>query len=318
MSYDQAAFRITHGVWSVINMPLVSPAARMAAIRVTDECVVPDGVGAVVVDRRFVDLHFRLARINPDDDHSIGQWAEEHGLLDWFRGSPEFAGDEKYGEFEFAGVEADASEILMNERTRVFGTDARYPIGDTRLEWRCAISALQDMLRSRRWAIEGLAPDNWSSPAWLWPRPDNAFDAMLTTVAAMNKGLEAFAPRAEVYRPDDGEFPGYRVLAIEDATLWQLAMASLWNDLVRGEPYRVCANTTCGCLFQHQLGRAIHAQHRSAGLKYCSAECARAQAQRDYRARKRTKATSADEPRKDSPADLSWDGFGTNDSQVRT
>jgi hypothetical protein len=155
------------------------------------------------------------------------------------------------------------------------------------------------MLRSRRWAIEGLAPDNWSSPAWLWPRPESAFEAMLTTVAAMNKGLEAFAPRAEVYRPDDGEFPGYRVRAIEDATLWQLAMASLWNDLVRREPYRVCANTTCGHLFQHQLGRAIHAQHRNTGLKYCSAECARAQAQRDYRARKRTKAAPADRRPKD-------------------
>ena len=57
-------------------------------------------------------------------------------------------------------------------------------------------------------------------------------------------------------------------------------------------PVRECANERCDQFFVRQRGRSNHGQYRTRGTKYCSGECANAQAQRQSRRRKRAKAVS--------------------------
>jgi hypothetical protein len=69
--------------------------------------------------------------------------------------------------------------------------------------------------------------------------------------------------------------------------LYNLCCLELYNHIVEGANYRTCANEPCGRTFVRQEGRAEHGQYRTKGVKYCSATCARAQAQRELRRRKR-------------------------------
>lgn len=48
-----------------------------------------------------------------------------------------------------------------------------------------------------------------------------------------------------------------------------------------------CANETCDRWFRFQEGGARLGQYRSTGVIYCSVKCARAQAMREYRRRRK-------------------------------
>jgi hypothetical protein len=77
------------------------------------------------------------------------------------------------------------------------------------------------------------------------------------------------------------------------ARLYQACAIEIYNHIVERATYRCCANETCARLFVHQEGRSLHGQNRKKGVKYCSAACARVQAQREYRRRKRTSTRTA-------------------------
>lgn len=51
-----------------------------------------------------------------------------------------------------------------------------------------------------------------------------------------------------------------------------------------GAEEKTCQNERCGAMFVLQEGRSKHKQFRADAI-YCSAKCARAQAQREYRRR---------------------------------
>jgi len=69
--------------------------------------------------------------------------------------------------------------------------------------------------------------------------------------------------------------------------VYQAACLQLTNDIAERVPYRRCANETCGKLFTRQRDRSESDRHRMKGVRYCSIACARAQAQRAVRRRKR-------------------------------
>jgi hypothetical protein len=70
-------------------------------------------------------------------------------------------------------------------------------------------------------------------------------------------------------------------------TIYSASFLQLYNHMAEGATIRYCANEPCGRAFVRQRGRARFEQHRTEGVKYCSRECARAQAQRKLRRRKR-------------------------------
>lgn len=74
--------------------------------------------------------------------------------------------------------------------------------------------------------------------------------------------------------------------------LYPICALELYKHIVEDTDYSVCQNETCGRLFVRQQGRAQYGQHRTRGVLYCTNSCARAQAQRAYRRRERSKGTN--------------------------
>lgn len=171
-------------------------------------------------------------------------------------------------------------------------------------DFRLGAWQLRDLVRAWRIVSGEVEPeeilDEWETPG-LWPEDPEDRDIVSTNplhaphisylftwaMSAVPLGaLAPFSPRLPfAYERDvfGGAYaiPLYNMLALE-----------LFNHVVEGLPYRTCANTTCGRLFVRQRGRSVHGQHRTRGVKYCSVECARNQAQRAYRRRKRSAAAS--------------------------
>jgi hypothetical protein len=139
---------------------------------------------------------------------------------------------------------------------------------------------------------------NWTSPTW----PD-LFDSFAEPAALLSYMLKVFlrdfAPQVrmswkysgpaqadDVFRPADAmavePTPGP-----ETAALYAVCALELFNHIIDSAEYHECANERCKRTFVHQQGRSEKGQRRSRGVIYCSPECARATAQREYRRRRR-------------------------------
>lgn len=70
-------------------------------------------------------------------------------------------------------------------------------------------------------------------------------------------------------------------------TIYSVSFLQLYNHLAEGATTRRCANETCLRAFVRQRGRAEYEQYRTEGVRYCSRACARAQAQRQLRRRRK-------------------------------
>jgi hypothetical protein len=70
-------------------------------------------------------------------------------------------------------------------------------------------------------------------------------------------------------------------------TVYSVSFLQMYNHMVERATLRRCANEPCSKSFVRQRGRAKYGQHKTQGVQYCSRECARAQAQRELRRRRR-------------------------------
>jgi hypothetical protein len=115
----------------------------------------------------------------------------------------------------------------------------------------------------------------WHLPRLRGVPPDELPEAaaeFLTVV--LDTGLAAVRPRVSLALNGNQEPP------LLDLTLYALCCCELFNHVVSGADFRVCANEACERLFV----RDDTAKRR--GVLYCSRTCARAQAQREFRRRK--------------------------------
>ncbi|MGW6483804.1 hypothetical protein ACWGDS_39160 [Streptomyces sp. NPDC055059] len=83
-------------------------------------------------------------------------------------------------------------------------------------------------------------------------------------------------------------------------TIYSVAYLQLYNHIAEKATIRECANETCRRSFVRQRGRAEYGQNRTSGIKYCTRECARAQAQRELRRRRKQQTP----PLQQSPAKM--------------
>ncbi len=222
-----------------------------------------------------------------------GQDPDESLLLKGFTLEPgaESVIDELLGVRARAAAHFDVDEVFIDETLDEFVFGAAC-LRDLLTAWRVASGELEHA------AAEWISPV-WSAPAtrerlnsspWEPGGPQRLLAGYLTD------GLRWFAPQVFANPYDDDDYDeAVRPFDNSDPPLYDICCLELFNHISERVPYRRCQNEPCGRLFVRQSGRALHGQHRSRGVIYCSSSCARAQAQRAHRRRaKRSSAQQRD------------------------
>jgi hypothetical protein len=105
----------------------------------------------------------------------------------------------------------------------------------------------------------------------------------------LNGGLVPFQVRVRLVLRGDDDSAMATELAPELHSLYPALCLQLANHIAERATYRRCANEKCRRFFVRQLGGAQFGQHHSTGVLYCSPQCARAQASRMVRRRKKNR-----------------------------
>jgi hypothetical protein len=111
-------------------------------------------------------------------------------------------------------------------------------------------------------------------------RPTNEDAARFWFFQFLNAGLRPFHMRFEFVA-------GEARLGRPYPNLYQALCLQVANHVIKGARFKRCANENCGRAFFRQRDRSRYGSHRTEGVRFCSNRCARLQAQREYRRRKK-------------------------------
>ena len=258
------------------------------------------------VSAEGLEVYLDLASIDLDRENDILRFVNAYGPLGIRRGRTRHRWgpkDEPYAAVAFFGfdevrpqLEESVSEALAEVHQAIPDfelksegeTDDEEYLPETLAEFRYGAAWLRDLVRAWRWASEGVEPERWECPIWETEEnggpPSNVDQARLDLEHGLDLALVAFHPRLFTPVPSGPLAPSQPFE--QGISIFLICCLELFNHIAERADYKRCANETCEQLFVRQKGRSIHGQHRTRGVKYCRAECARAQAQREYRRRK--------------------------------
>lgn len=251
--------------------------------------------GPELSERDMHEVYLQVAALDLHDQREIEKFVARFGTL---------GGDvNTYGGFsisEFRGLRllgnfSPVREDLLKARELAEANPpagGRYGLVETLEAFRFAATSIKDLVSMWRLAHEGVEPAEWVCPVWTHAPPYDSPPSTPESAAelldsGMSEALAVFHPAVVVDKP--GGLP-FDVAIREEASLFDICCLQLFNHIVENASYKSCANEPCGRLFVRQRGRALHGQHRLTGVKYCSVDCARAQARREYRRRQSQRA----------------------------
>jgi hypothetical protein len=311
--YEQPRFRITTWPREPARLPRPEFTKAMQYATSDGSRLVAGGVNRWRNGKAhpgFGELYLDVIRIDLENEAAVIRFVEDVDCLGVH--SPEWMGEgdyEYFGPSEAVGF-ADRVVELRSSRDRASAGVAGTPspalrkqgvkhgeflpgsietydefcfgarlLADLVTAWRGLTGAIPPL--SVQWASQFLASE---TDDWTWASLPGATRLLGET---FRSALRPFSPRFYVL-PDgpDAELIGPHGRMSDDIPLFSILCLELFNHICGEIPYSECENERCRRLFVRQRGRAIHGQHRTSGVKYCSAECARAQAQRAYRRRR--------------------------------
>ena len=126
----------------------------------------------------------------------------------------------------------------------------------------------------------------WTNEGFTQPR--NEADAWRRWEDHLNSALRPFQTNVRVAVEGSERIGAWGTVGPNTYAVMALQLANL---VAEHAELTVCANENCGRIFSRQRGRSEYGQHHTRGVMYCSSSCARAQAQRAYRRRKREEQT---------------------------
>lgn len=213
-------------------------------------------------------------RVVPDVAAVGGDWRAQWASL------PE---DFVFREVRETPLTGDGVVALMSEYGSLVGSEVPqdgYPIEE-------AIAALE-AVRLLADAYLAFARGDEDEFTRIMGVPESYAGAWSAWQASVNEALRAFPMFIEV-DPD----PAHSWLKSSEAprhTLYEAAVFQLATVVAEARTFRLCANENCGRPFtRHRSDKRKLGDERahSAGIKYCSPLCAKAQSERDRRRRRR-------------------------------
>jgi hypothetical protein len=301
--YDNTRFRIT--LFPAQPVPLPRPVfTDLRRLVSAEDFLISERATYSYSTVEYGELYLELESVDLASDDAIVDFATRHHALGVFRERPEWLGVEGdvwfYPGFAREPGFEEVSAFLEEVREKSGWEGAGEGI-ETLDEFRWGAWILRDMTTAWR-VIRGDTEHDeavWEAPCWKNgvnrfsgferdpERTDfrNAAMAPWVIEEGLRMALQPFPPRALIVA--DGDAPsGPHGRRSEEIPLFSILALELFNHIAEDADYRRCANETCGRFFVRQSGRALHGQHRTRGVKYCSNACARMQASREYRRRK--------------------------------